>query len=205
MVSKDVVKFIKALELMRDIKHSLGSCLDNQHEFDCEEILLECGFRKVEKTSKTRELDLAVKDLKSGEYISQPCGIYSNPDFVVKVDDVIFPLELKSSKRDCSPKFGNTLPKYGMIYIFTTKKSGTSIVLGQSIVSEEVYKKCIIAENAIKDFARSTHKDLGNVKHYIRMCWAAHFDFFSDTDILFDDVINFVYEATGNSNFVGMC
>ncbi len=76
-------------------------------------------------------------NLKNDSFIEQPFGKNANPDFIVKWNDVLIPIEAKSSETTTHPTFNSCLPKRKCIYIFCCKKHNASTIYrGCDIVSE---------------------------------------------------------------------
>ena len=86
-------------------------------------------------------------------YVSQPNGIQSSPDFRVTLDDgKTVDIECKSSK-GTFPTYNGGLPKKGVVYIFSSKKyNETTIYFADDIVSDtkrELYYGLITELNSI--------------------------------------------------------
>jgi len=66
-------------------------------------------------------------------FIFQPFGSQNTPDFIIKYQNILIPLEAKSSK-DTKPSFNGTLPHHNCIYAFTSKKYNKhTLFLGKDV------------------------------------------------------------------------
>jgi hypothetical protein len=119
-----------------------------KHEDAVEDVLLSHGMTKSKITKvpkKERDEWLADGDscqsLNEGEYISQPCGKQSNPDFILKIDGRVYFLECKSVTKGGSPMYNSAIPKGNYIYVFCSKKyDKTTVYLGEDVCPPEQQK-----------------------------------------------------------------
>jgi hypothetical protein len=71
-------------------------------------------------------------------YLFQPCGTHGNPDFIIKFGPKqIIGLECKSTTDSTSPMYNSGGVKQNYIYVFTSKKTGTVLYMGSSIITPE--------------------------------------------------------------------
>ena len=112
------------------------------HENAVEDKLKKHGYsllRKGEVKTKQREAWLNGtgdhSDIPDNNYISQPCGSNSSPDFIVKSEGKLYFLECKSVKDSGTPMYNSGIPKAKYIYIFCSKKyNQTTIYFGDDVL-----------------------------------------------------------------------
>jgi hypothetical protein len=100
-------------------------------------------------------------------YIAQPNGSQNYPDFTLPDHDL--DIECKSVAKGLRPKWNCSLPKSGVLYIFSSgnkKLNRTTMFLGQDVCPPESYK--ILAEIAKDNKERNDkHKEM-----YKKIGWA---------------------------------
>lgn len=193
----DVTNFVRSLSDARLMGHFAGSFVNNAQEKMMEQILCDNNILPVERIGTSTNLELHGETMPSGTYMYQPCGCTNTPDFLVKIGDTLFPIEMKSSLRN-RPDFGSSVPRSDFIYIFSSKSFGTSVVLGSSIISVQQYQKCSELESLIKNTVLEWVNSEENRFTYCRprLNWKPRYNFFEDTERDFTDVVNFVYMKT---------
>jgi len=140
----------------------------SEHEDAVEDILINRGLvevinHKSEGFLKVR--DLWLKDpskcyMENNTFISQPCGTQNSPDFIVKVNDRVYFLECKSSKK-LHPTFNSGMPRKEYIYIFSSAKpNSTTLFRGEDIVSDEQRKAIEAYEPKIKKVINELNSEL---------------------------------------------
>jgi len=90
--------------------------------------------------SKDRQsaIQALVHGMKPGEFICQPCGSQSFPDFLVcDFSGSFVPIEAKSGVDGCTPAWNDTLPKRNTIYILASgAHNETTLFLGQDVLED---------------------------------------------------------------------
>jgi len=130
----------------------------SEHEVSVENTLISNGFLKS-KIKKITKLQLKkalnggdIPELKEGEYISQPTGKNSSPDFIVRYNGKLYFIECKSSNKTY-PVYNGGLPGEEYIYIFTSKETNeTTIFYGKDVLKSEkreLYSKLLVELNQI--------------------------------------------------------
>ncbi len=127
-----------------NMEFAAGGYQHSDHEEAVENLLKENGFKKskLKKISQIqRDNALAGGDiplLKEGEYISQPTGKHSSPDFIVRYKGDLYFLECKSSK-DPHPTYNGGRPHKRYIYILSCgKENETTLFYGEDVLNDEV-------------------------------------------------------------------
>ena len=90
-------------------------------------------------------------------YISQPGGSNGPPDFIVKGDERMFFVELKSNE-GCKPTYNDTLPKPDFIYVFCSchkdaSDQPTTTFLGRDVVDDSSREMLMAAQQDMKGVA----------------------------------------------------
>ena len=154
-----------------------------KHENEIANLLTKHGFSRVNRNDtyfkRTTSVSKKIKpsmfwerhldtewdiNLENDSFIEQPFGKNSNPDFIVKWNDVLIPIEAKSSETTTHPTFNSCLPKRKCIYIFCCNKyDATTIFRGCDILSEaqrELFSKINAAIKEVCDEANlKIHED----------------------------------------------
>ena len=83
-------------------------------------------------------------------YAYQPNGSQQSPDFIVYKDNrVLAEIECKSCASDTKPMYNSGLPKQGVIYIFSSKKTNaTTFYFPEDIITQQKYS---LYELLVKD------------------------------------------------------
>ncbi|QGZ97274.1 hypothetical protein GE118_00450 [Mycoplasma sp. NEAQ87857] len=157
-MTKNIKKLIVFLESLKD-NELIINCDDwKEVELKIKELLTKNGFVETsfdilksqsqnniaKKIKRIKQLttnknnifpikNIFFKELKLN-FIYIPFGIQEFPDFILFIDDIIFPLEIKTSNHSNTPSFNTNLPKSNSIYIFKTKKNITYF-FGENILS----------------------------------------------------------------------
>ena len=137
---------IKSMPYIRNSASASGETItDGKHETAIANILLKHKFvvYNGEKITKQMLKDKSIHStLKVGEFIIQPFGTQSSPDFIIKISSKsLILLEAKSSKEN-HPQYNSGGIKPHYLYVFTSKKSNqTTIYMGSSIVKKETLDK----------------------------------------------------------------
>ena len=101
--------------------------------------------------------ELSVKEITEKyfqEFEHQPNGSQRFPDFNLKINNKIVQIECKSCAKSSYPMWNSGLPKKDAVYVFCAKEYGTTIFLGQDVVS---FEKTLLLEK-FYDEIRSIHK-----------------------------------------------
>jgi hypothetical protein len=135
--------------------NSTTNITDSKHETFIKNLLI-TNFKFTEvKNNKDNKFTRSMIDnpetsfLKPGEFIHQPFGTQSNPDFIIQLTKtIIIPLEAKSSKTSYKPTYnsGSVKPQY--LYIFSCGiNKQTTLYMGSSIITD-------IQEKLIKELLK---------------------------------------------------
>lgn len=187
-------KFIEALNYIRTIPFYSGGYQNSNHETEIENILKRFSFKETIKPPGCKNLKSCEDILENGHYISQPAGKNNNPDILLRIDNRFYYIELKSSKKS-KPMFNSALPKSGVIYIFTSEKRGTSILLSDELLTSNQYQICKDVEEQVKLYTRSLLMEKLNtskISAYTRFNWEIEFDYFNMVDYYFQNVKTFI-------------
>lgn len=122
----DSILSLTMVELLLDHKNNF----DKAHESIIKEILIEHGFKEVNSSS----------DLTDNTFQHEPNGTQKSPDFVIKFNNRVLELDLKSSSTG-TIMWNSHLPKPNGLYIYS-KIVGkiiydTTIFLGKDIIFDE--------------------------------------------------------------------
>lgn len=155
-----------------------------KHEDAIADLLIKHGFKEINrcktnfwtdapKSQKIPQKDFWnnhlkpnwVPDLPNNVFIQQPFGTHACPDFIIKWNNILFPLEAKSvdGKND-SPLYNGGLPKPTCVYAFCCSKyNKTTIYRGCDIMDEEKRKRFLEHHKKIKalcdEFTENEMKD----------------------------------------------
>ena len=127
------------------IEYTSNTFKATDHESIVNRLLVKHGYNEVTKeeaqmrVSKKVRLtdDVYLKCLSEGEFVAQPYGSQNHPDFMVKHNNKLVKIECKASKGN-APTYNTTAPVSDSIYIFTSKKYGTTIFYGCDVLDEEM-------------------------------------------------------------------
>jgi hypothetical protein len=114
----------------------------------------------IESPNKQAEIAKLVPGLKPGEFIRQPCGSQSFPDFLVRdADSGVFILVEAKSGNGIVPSWNDSLVKKDAIYIFSSGTYNSSTVfLGQDVLDPNREKILTDAHENIRRIVEETMK-----------------------------------------------
>ena len=146
----------------------------NKHEDAIADELVKIGYREVPKFSNSAKLKplLDIEDsqeqileiastVNPGEFISQPCGSQSPPDFLIRDFTGYFVfVEGKSGKGAC-PAWNDNLPKTNMIYILSSgTHNASTIFFGRDVIDEQRKEILLNAHAETRKIIKKTSKKL---------------------------------------------
>lgn len=111
------------------------------HEEAISELMCKHGYSRflppVKLQKKNFKSDQFLSDMPSKSFVEQPFGTHSAPDFFIKSENnVIIPLEAKSSETSSHPTYNSGGIKQGFYYIFCSKKTNsTTLYKGEDIIT----------------------------------------------------------------------
>lgn len=144
------------LQLVR-LQWAKQTKVESEHEILVQQLLEENGISKWKTVDETKE-ELSRRKIKFTDwihniidnpkidtglmpeysYLFQPCGTHGNPDFIIKFGSKqIIGLECKSTTDSTSPMYNSGGVKQNYIYVFTSKKYGTVLYMGSSIITPQ--------------------------------------------------------------------
>ena len=166
----------KVFEKSRQLKHTdLGvksssrtQDIADAHEGKiCEFLREEEIYARPAKDLSEREIDLIEKgwfDILTGKmfpgnwYIHQPCNTQRAIDILIQYNGKLFLLECKTGKTIIS--FNGTLPKEGVIYIFTEAESNSTTFFMGDELGPEVREALLKSRDDLREFARERSKEI---------------------------------------------
>lgn len=110
-------------------------------------------------------------------YLSQPCGTHDSPDFIIKLDEVIFiGIECKSVDKGYTPMYNSGGIKQPLIYVFCSKKTNsTTIYCGKDIMTldqqqllDELIEKQRVIEKEYNEKLRECDVNHRGISYYTR-------------------------------------
>lgn len=113
------------------------------HEEAISQLMIKHGYSKFTPSKKLKKKNFKTDNFLSNmpikSFVEQPFGTHSAPDFLIKSENnVIIPLEAKSSETASHPTYNSGGVKQGFYYIFCSKKTNsTTIYQGEDIITVE--------------------------------------------------------------------
>jgi hypothetical protein len=111
----------------------------------------------------------------NNSYMAQPCGTHDSPDFIIKINNTIIPIECKSADGH-SPMYNSGGIKQNLIYAFcSNKNNSTTIYCGkdvctieqQSIIDELIQKQKLL-EIEYNERLRAVDVNNRGISYYTR-------------------------------------
>ena len=143
----------------------------SKHEDAIADVLLQYGFNEVNrcktnfwtKAPKSQKISSEdfwknhltpnwITDLPNNTFIQQPFGTHACPDFIIKWNNILIPLEAKSvDKNNDSPVYNGGLPKADCVYAFCCSKyNKTTIYRGRDVLNEDKRQRFLSHQKKIK-------------------------------------------------------
>lgn len=92
-------------------------------------------------------------------YVSQPFGPGNHPDILLIIYGVLIFIECKGSNIKSGHRYNNTIPPHNTIYIFSVPGTGSCMIMGDDLVTEEQREMLEIQTAELKMLNRKFHKE----------------------------------------------
>lgn len=115
----------------------------------------------INSTHRQAEIAKLVPGMKPGEFIRQPCGSQSFPDFLICDTTGAFILVEAKSGNGVVPAWNDSLVKKDAIYIFSSGRyNATTVFLGQDVLDAALEQYLITQYNQIRNIIAQTQTAL---------------------------------------------
>jgi len=168
LINKHMIKIPKLSALLTrilDITYYPNPQNNPVHEIALKEFFINQDFQEFPSTEKRFNKKEFWKNhlipnwekannIPNNTFISQPFGSQAPPDFIFKYQNILIPLEAKSSE-GTRPAYNGTLPHPNCIYAFTSKKYNKhTLFLGKDVVDNEERKFLGTLDKKIKELIK---------------------------------------------------
>lgn len=115
----------------------------------------------IQSQNRQAEIAKLVPGMQPGQFIRQPCGTQSFPDFLICDTSGTFVLVEAKSGNGVVPAWNDSLVKHDAIYIFSSGRyNQTTVFLGQDVLDSAREQYLIAQYNQIRDIIAQTQTAL---------------------------------------------
>ena len=178
-----------------------------QHEKEIMRILKKYKFKWVDNyTTNTNKTNWYTdRRLKPGQFVEQPNGSTSHPDFWIQLTNMRLSLEAKSNQ-GFNPMYGKTPPPEEVVYIFSSKKNKypdtkvkngrTTFVFGSALLEEDIRNIMNGSKNNIKLIGKKLDWEISSLNNHSGISLKSDTDFthYGSNSNYWKDNRNFIRE-----------